>query len=115
MASGPYLFDEVLFGSFADWQTAGVRIERFDKLLLPLARERVAAGLAAYRGGRGELASVLEARRAEIEAGRKAMKRELDAITERVNTLVRIWLASISRVARSDRKPRTALKHLQVH
>jgi outer membrane protein TolC len=44
-----------------------VRIERFEKLLLPLARDRVAAGLAAYRGGRGELAAVLEARRAETE------------------------------------------------
>jgi outer membrane protein TolC len=56
-----------LQGTYADWKTAGVRIERFEKLLLPLARDRVAAGLAAYRGGRGELAAVLEARRAETE------------------------------------------------
>jgi len=56
-----------LRGSYADWQTAGVRVERFETLLLPLARERIAAGMAAYRGGRGELALVLEARRAETE------------------------------------------------
>jgi outer membrane protein TolC len=56
-----------LHGVYADWQTAGVRTERFEKLLLPLARERVAAALAAYRGGRGELGVVLEARRAETE------------------------------------------------
>ncbi len=56
-----------LLGFYADWQTAGVRIERFEKLLLPLARERVAAALAAYRGGRGELGMALEARRAEAE------------------------------------------------
>jgi outer membrane protein TolC len=56
-----------LQGTYADWQTAGVRVERFEKLLLPLARERVAAALATYRGGRGELATVLEARRAETE------------------------------------------------
>jgi outer membrane protein TolC len=56
-----------LSGIYADWQTAGVRVERFEKLLLPLARERVAAALATYRGGRGELATVLEARRAETE------------------------------------------------
>jgi len=56
-----------LRGFYADWQTAGVRMERFEKLLLPLARERVAAALAAYRGGRGELGAVLEARRAETE------------------------------------------------
>jgi len=57
-----------LRGFYADWQTAGVRIERFEKLLLPLARERVGAALASYRGGRGELGVVLEARRAETEA-----------------------------------------------
>jgi len=56
-----------LRGVYADWQTAGVRTERFEKLLLTLARERVAAALAAYRGGRGELGVVLEARRAETE------------------------------------------------
>ena len=56
-----------LRGLYADWQTAGVRVERFERLLLPLARERVAAALAAYRGGRGELATVLEARRAQTE------------------------------------------------
>jgi len=56
-----------LLGFYADWQTAGVRTERFEKLLLPLARERVAAALAVYRGGRGELGMVLEARRAETE------------------------------------------------
>jgi outer membrane protein TolC len=56
-----------LNGIYADWQTAGVRVERFEKLLLPLARERVAAALATYRGGRGELGAVLEARRAETE------------------------------------------------
>ncbi len=56
-----------LSGFYADWQTSGVRTERFEKLLLPLARERVAAALAAYRGGRGELGVVLEARRAETE------------------------------------------------
>lgn len=57
-----------LQGTYADWQTAGVRVSRFEKLLLPLARERVAAALATYRGGRGELATVLDARRAETEA-----------------------------------------------
>jgi outer membrane protein TolC len=56
-----------LRGFYADWQTAGVRMERFEKLLLPLARERVAAALAAYRGGRGDLGVVLDARRAETE------------------------------------------------
>lgn len=55
-------------GLFADWTTAGRRIERFDTVLLPLARERAQAALAAYRGGRAELAVVLEAERALTEA-----------------------------------------------
>ena len=51
----------------ADHETATRRIERYRASLLPLARERVSAALAAYQGGRGELASVLEAQRAVTE------------------------------------------------
>ena len=67
-----------LRGLYADWQTAGVRMERFEKLQLPLARERVGAALAAYRGGRGELAMVLEARRAEAEARLGSLQVQLE-------------------------------------
>ena len=67
-----------LRGFYADWQTAGVRIERFAKLLLPLARERVAAALAAYRGGRGDLGAVLEARRAETETRLASVQSQLE-------------------------------------
>lgn len=51
----------------ADWTTAGKRIERYKERLLPLARERAQAALAAYQGGKGELAAVLEADRAVLE------------------------------------------------
>jgi outer membrane protein, heavy metal efflux system len=54
-------------GWFADFDTAERRIERFERTLLPLARERSAAALAAYQGGRGELGAVLEAERAVTE------------------------------------------------
>jgi outer membrane protein TolC len=54
-------------GWFADFDTAERRIERFERTLLPLARDRSAAGLAAYQGGRGELGGVLEAERAATE------------------------------------------------
>jgi len=53
-------------------------MERFEKLQLPLARERVGAALAAYRGGRGELALVLEARRAEAEARLGSLQVQLE-------------------------------------
>lgn len=54
-------------GWLADFDAAGRRIERFERVLLPLARDRGAAALAAYRGARGELGSVLEAERAVTE------------------------------------------------
>ena len=52
----------------ADWEAAIARANRYQHSILPLARERVELTLAAYRGGRGTLAGVLEARRAEAEA-----------------------------------------------
>jgi outer membrane protein TolC len=51
----------------AERQGAHARAARFDETLLPLARERVKTALAAYRGGRGDLASVLDARRVELD------------------------------------------------
>jgi outer membrane protein TolC len=56
----------------ADYDTAQRRIERFEKVLLPLAHDRRSAALAAYQGARGELGAVLEAERAvtETELGR---------------------------------------------
>ena len=50
-----------------DWNTAQKRIDRFVAVLLPLARERAQAALAAYQGARGELNAVLEAQRALTE------------------------------------------------
>jgi outer membrane protein TolC len=65
-------------GLIADWETAERRVERYETALAPLARERTAAALAAYRGGRGELGPVLEARRAEIETGLARLAVELE-------------------------------------
>jgi outer membrane protein TolC len=51
----------------ADWNAAKARLARYAAELLPLARERTAVSLASYRGGKGDLVPVLEARKAEIE------------------------------------------------
>ncbi len=56
-----------LRGWLADFESAARRIERFERALLPLARERAAAAAAAFRGARGELAPVLEAEGAVTE------------------------------------------------
>ncbi|MDQ6681516.1 MAG: TolC family protein [Pseudomonadota bacterium] len=48
-------------------RSTGERMRRYDETLVPLAVERTRASLAAYRGGGGSLASVLQAREAEVE------------------------------------------------
>lgn len=74
----------------ADWQIAGERSRRFETNLLPLARERADLALAAYRGGRGELAGVLESRRAEtdIQLSRLAVELERARAWARLNYLL---------------------------
>jgi outer membrane protein TolC len=51
----------------ADWEAGTERVKRFDASQIPLARERSQAALADYRGGKVDLATALEARRAEVE------------------------------------------------
>ena len=62
----------------ADWTYAGERAQRFSRTVLPLAQERAELALAAYRGGRGELAPVLEARRAQTDVELSRLAAELD-------------------------------------
>jgi outer membrane protein TolC len=61
-----------------EWQSNRQRLERFDTTLLPLARERVNAAMAAYRGGSGMLGAVLEARRGDIETQMERIRLELE-------------------------------------
>jgi outer membrane protein TolC len=51
----------------ADWQAARERTQRIEAHQMPLAAERLKATLASYSGGRADLSSVLQARRAEVE------------------------------------------------
>lgn len=51
----------------ADWDAATRRLKRFDESLLPISQQRADAALAAYRGGRGDLTPVLQARRDELD------------------------------------------------
>lgn len=53
---------------YAQWQSANDRLSgSFDRDILPTARARIEAALAAYQAGKADLASVLEARRAELD------------------------------------------------
>jgi len=61
-----------------EWQSNRQRLERYEQTLLPLARERISAATAAYRGGSGPLNAVLEARRGDIETRMERLKLELE-------------------------------------
>jgi outer membrane protein TolC len=66
-----------------EWENDRERLRRYDRELLPLARQRTEALVAAYRGGKGDLASALAARRNEIEVRTQALKLEVD--------IARVW------------------------
>jgi outer membrane protein TolC len=60
----------------AEWQNGRERLSLYAGSLVPLATERTAASVAAYRGGKGALADVLGARRNELEVRRAALDLE---------------------------------------
>lgn len=60
------------------WRSHLTRLDDYDKTLIPLAAERTRAALAAYRGGAGPLAAVLEARRMEIDTRIERLRIEMD-------------------------------------
>lgn len=60
-------YEATVRGALVDWETWNRRVQRYETVLIPLAQERVKAATAAYRGGRGELGAVIDARRGEAE------------------------------------------------
>ena len=60
------------------WQGNGGRLTQYDKSLIPLAADRTQAAIAAYRGGGGTLAAVLDARRMEIDVRMDRLRLELE-------------------------------------
>ncbi|MBP6505057.1 MAG: TolC family protein [Rhodoferax sp.] len=64
-----------------EWQNNRERLALFDTQLLPLAGERTRAALAAYRGGTVPLATVLEARRIEIDTRLDQLRLAMETAT----------------------------------
>jgi outer membrane protein, heavy metal efflux system len=56
-----------LRAAHADWQSANVRIERYENSLLPLAQARIDNALVGYRVGKTEFAAVSAARREALD------------------------------------------------
>ena len=61
-----------------EWHSNRARLARYEATLVPLASERTRAALAAYRGGAGPLAAVLEARRMEIDVRIERLRLEME-------------------------------------
>lgn len=79
----------MLESDLADYQRIEKDVRRQREVLLPLAREKVALAMAAWRGGRGDLAEVIAARRDGIDIELKAI--ELDG--QRRQTAARLHYA----------------------
>ena len=62
----------------ADWDAGKKRVQRYVADLLPLAHERTEVALATYRGGKSDLAPVLDARKAEIETRLNQLQAQSD-------------------------------------
>lgn len=72
-----------------EWENGRERLGRYQRELVPLAKERTQAALAAYRGGKGDLAAVLAARRNEIDVRIQAVQLEMDTarVWAQINSL----------------------------
>jgi outer membrane protein TolC len=66
-----------------EWENGRERVARYERELVPLAKDRTEAALAAYRGGKSDLAAVLAARRNEIDVRTQTLQLEMDT--------ARIW------------------------
>jgi outer membrane protein TolC len=60
----------------AEWQSGRERLSRYRGELVPLARERARASLAAYEGGKTAITDLLAARRNESEVRLQAVQLE---------------------------------------
>jgi outer membrane protein TolC len=65
-----------------EWRTGLERMQRYEHELVPLARQRAEAVLAAYRGGKAQLADVLAARSSELDARLQSL--QVEAETARI-------------------------------
>ncbi len=78
----------------AEWRNGLERIKRYERELVPLARERTRAALAAYEGGKASSSDLLMARRDEIDVRMQALQLEMDT--------ARLW-AQLDYLAPDDR------------
>ncbi|MBI3530222.1 MAG: TolC family protein [Betaproteobacteria bacterium] len=62
----------------AEWENGRERLTRYERQLIPLAKERTKAAFGAYRGGKTSLTDLLLARRNEIDMRMQALQLEME-------------------------------------
>jgi outer membrane protein TolC len=62
----------------AEWESGRDRVARYEREIIPLAKERTRAALAAFKGGKTPIAELLAGRRNEIEARIRALRIEME-------------------------------------
>ncbi|QXQ20978.1 TolC family protein [Pseudomonas tolaasii] len=80
---------QMLDDDLADYQRLQRAVQRSQDSLVPLAEEKVALSLAGYRSGKGDLMTLVSARREQVEARFKL----LDAIEQRALVGARLYYA----------------------
>jgi outer membrane protein TolC len=87
-----------------EWQNNRQRQERYQRELIPLARERTSAVMSAYRGAKSSLADVLAARRNETDVRLQAL--QLDADTARLWAQLNFLFPTAQREASAQKDPK---------
>lgn len=62
-----------------EWHNRRERLQRYERDLIPLARERARAALAGYQGGKANISELLLARRNESDVRMQAVQLEMEA------------------------------------
>ncbi len=62
----------------AEWENDRERLARYERELIPLAKDRTQAALTAYAGGKSSLTDLLLARRNEIDVRLQAVQLEME-------------------------------------
>jgi outer membrane protein TolC len=85
-----------------EWRSDEERLSRYDASLVPLARQRTEATLAAYRAATGPLGAVIEARRGETQTqlDRLAIEMDIARLWARLTFLIPATHAGATRSAR---------------
>jgi len=73
-----------------EWHNRRERLGRFERDLIPLARERTRAALAGYQGGKTGISDLLVARRSESDVRLQAVQLEMETarLWARLNFLI---------------------------